>query len=183
MSKKSPAVLRREINEALAIPPTAPYESKYGHGPDERRDGFKYGREAALDEIHRYNRASARATLDQLQAYARNDFDLGQVEGYRDALGDVSAYGWSAPEASSPTRADEVKVDTTIYRQTHGAEPRGRADGTFVIGKASYDLSDDPALYRPARARGVKDLPYAKARDHAIAEAKRRRAVVVGVGA
>jgi len=59
----------------------------------------------------------------------------------------------------------KIKVDDTAYRLAHGGdEPRGRGDWAFVIGARRY---------QPGTARGAKGLPYAKAKDYAIAEAKR----------
>jgi hypothetical protein len=72
-----------------------------------------------------------------------------------------------------------VVVDTSAYRQTHGAEPRGRANWIFVMGKRTYKYSDDPAIYRPAAAYGT--LPFARAKALAIAKAKREGVELVGV--
>jgi len=84
-------------------------------------------------------------------------------------------------------RSAKVTVDTTVYRRNHGAEPRGFGNWLFVIGGRSYEYSDDPALYRPAGTHGALrggrvGLPYSEAKKHAIAEARRRGASVVGVG-
>ena len=89
--------------------------------------------------------------------------------------------------ASAHATRRQVEVDTSVYRRYHGAEPRGASNWTFVIGKREYEHSDDPALYRPAVARGVykggrPSMSFAKAKEHAIAEAKRRGASIIGVG-
>jgi hypothetical protein len=72
-----------------------------------------------------------------------------------------------------------VVVDTSTYRQTHGAEPRGRGNWTFVMGKRTYEYSDDPAIYRPAVHPA--GLPFARAKALAIAKAKREGVELVGV--
>jgi hypothetical protein len=147
-------------------------------------EGFKFGEEAAHEEFANYGRASVRATLDQLRAYARRDFDLGQVAGYARVLEPVFA---TYSDARDPLpKGAHVEVDTGAYRRNHGSEPKGFANWTFVIGKSSYDRSDDPAIYRPAQERGAHKgglvgLPYSKAKEYAIAEAKRRGMLVVGV--
>ena len=84
-------------------------------------------------------------------------------------------------------RSAKVTVDTTVYRRNHGTEPRGFGNWLFVIGARSYAYSDDPALYRPAEVHGTRrgghvGLSYSEAKRHAIAEARRRGASVVGVG-
>ncbi len=148
------------------------------------QDGYKFGKEAAHEEFVNYGRATVRATLDQLRAYARRDFDLGQVAGYEHVLEPPFAT-YSDPRAPLP-RGAKIEIDTSSYRRNHGSEPKGFGDWTFVIGKRDYDRSDDPAIYRPAQERGarksgVTGLPYSKAKEYAIAEAKRRRMLVVGV--
>lgn len=138
-----------------------------------------------------YGRRTAQETLEQLAAHARTgggDFVQGQVAGYQDALarigrepvGGMAQQGRVSfvPLAARPT---EVQVDTSVYRGYHGAEPRGRANWTFVIGKIRQEFSDEPALYRPADQHGVSTLPYSKAVKYAVAEAKRRGASVVGI--
>jgi hypothetical protein len=83
---------------------------------------------------------------------------------------------------ASGTRAEAVRVDTSIYRRYHGSDPRGKGDWLFAIGKVDVDLGpEDPAWYRPARTHAVSALPFAKARDYAVAEAKRRGETIVGV--
>lgn len=77
-------------------------------------------------------------------------------------------------------RGGAVEVDTSWYRRMHGAEPRGRGNWVFVIGKRSYEHSDDRALYRPAQGH-PGGIPYASAKKHAIAEAKRRHLSLVVV--
>ena len=89
--------------------------------------------------------------------------------------------------ASAHATRRQVEIDTSVYRRYHGAEPRGASNWTFVIGKREYAHSDDPALYRPAVSRGVykggqPSMSFAKAKEHAIAEAKRRGATIIGVG-
>lgn len=147
-------------------------------------DGFKFGKEAAQEEFANYGRASVRATLDQLRAFARRDFDLGQVAGYEQVLEPPFATYHVARDPLP--KSSKVEVDTSAYRRNHGSEPKGFANWTFVIGKLDYDRSDDPALYRPAQERGahqkgVIGLPYSKAKELAIAEAKRRGMLIVGV--
>ena len=183
---KTKRELAREVDEFLAPSGAKAEKSK------EWSDGFKFGSEAARDEWSRYGRADVKVTLDQLRAYARNDFDLGQVAGYENVLngqtervtelaGKIELLG-KILAARRPKRGGDVEVDASLYRRYHGVEPRGRADWTFVIGKLDQGGKDDPALYRPARDRGAADLPYSKARDFAIAEARRRGASLVGVG-
>lgn len=207
---------------------SAPYQPKYGHGPDEYQSGYRYALEAARHE----RRADARATLEQLLSGSKTDFIRGQIAAYREHLGETPSAadlagshvkqvaGRWQPVATSgvvlrdtthntdgtgyqtrrgaldalremremhpgvsagKTRRPDVKVDTSSYRGSHGAEPRGRANWTFVIGKRTYSTSDDPAIYRPAQARGVASLSYAEARKHAVAEAVRRGVSLVGV--
>jgi hypothetical protein len=151
----------------------------------EWQDGFKFGAEAAREEFANYGRASVRATLDQLRAFASRDFDLGQVAGYEHALEPPFA-AYSIAGAPLP-KGTKIKVDTSAYQMNHGSPPKGFANWTFIIGKRSYDRSDDPAIYRPAQERGaqkggVVGLPYNKAKEYAVAEAKRRSKLVVGVG-
>jgi hypothetical protein len=158
----------------------------------EYESGLRYGQEASREEWASYGRKTVRETLDQLEAYARSgggDFVQGQVAGYRDTLaglnrwstGDAQAGRVSFASPGTSTGSKEVRVDTSFYRGYHGAGPRGRGDWAFMIGKVKYELSDDPALYRPASARGVSELPYGKAREYAVAEARRRGASVVGL--
>lgn len=148
------------------------------------REGFKFGEEAAQEEFANYGRASVRATLDQLRAFARRDFDLGQVAGYERVL--EPPFATYSVEREPLPKGTKIEIDTSSYRRNHGSEPRGFANWTFVIGKRDYDRSDDPALYRPAQERGAHKggtvgLPYGKAKEYAIAEAKRRGMFVVGV--
>lgn len=179
-SSPGKAEIERDVQRVLDRTESAEYES-----------GFKYGQEASREEWAAYGRRAVRETLEQLAAHARGgggDFVRGQVAGHEDTLAKIdreSARGATqrgyvsfAPLAERPT---EVQVDTSVYRGHHGAEPRGRADWTFVLGKIRYELSGDPALYRPADARGVASLPYGKAKEYAIAEAKRRGVAIVGV--
>ena len=149
----------------------------------EYQDGFKFGAEAAHEEFANYGRTSVRSTLDQLKAFARRDFDLGQVAGYENVLEPPFAtytVGTSLPKGS------KIEVDTSAYQMNHGSPPKGFANWTFLIGKRSYDRSNDPAIYKPAQERGAHKgglvgLPYSKAKEYAIAEAKRRGMLVVGV--
>ena len=83
-------------------------------------------------------------------------------------------------------RQAPIKLDTSVYRRLHGAEPRGSGNWTFVIGKREYAYNDDPAIYRPAESQGTHktghpEMSFARACDLAIAEARRRGAVIVGV--
>ncbi len=127
-------------------------------------------------------------TRAQALANARSEgFSAHQLDAIED--------GWDAERrdtthggfaGSSHATRRQVEVDTSVYRRYHGAEPRGSGNWTFVIGKREYEHSDDPALYRPAESRGVykagrPEMPYAKAKEHAIAEAKRRGATIIGV--
>jgi hypothetical protein len=85
-----------------------------------------------------------------------------------------------------PRRRAGVEVDTSDYRRTHGAEPRGFFNWKFVIGAREYTYGDESDLYRPAESRGAQKagrtgLSYARAKKYAIAEAKRRGATIVGV--
>jgi len=107
------------------------------------------------------------------------------MRGAKKSLAQV--YGRSNGTSHATRRGTGVEVDTSFYRRNHGAEPRGSGNWTFVIGKREYAYSDDPALYRPAVSRGVykgghPSMPFAKAKEHAISEAKRRGATIIGVG-
>lgn len=157
----------------------------------EYESGFRFGQESSREEWAAYGRKTVRETLEQLAAHARSgvgDFVRGQVAGYQDTLaaldrGSTSSsmqrgYVSFAPPGGRPT---EVRVDTSVYRGYHGVEPRGRGDWTFAIGKVKYEFSDDPAIYRPASARGLPALAYGKAKEHAVAEARRRGTSVVGL--
>ena len=88
----------------------------------------------------------------------------------------------SADSSHATRRRAPIKLDTSVYRRLHGAEPRGSGNWTFVIGKREYAYNDDPAIYRPAESQaGYPEMSFARARDLAIAEARRRGAVIVGV--
>lgn len=152
-----------------------PYRSKYGHGTAEWRSGYDFAKESARHET----RAEMREVLRGLSRAARTDYDRGMLAAYSEMLGD-------GPRSHSTRRHAGVEVDTSAYRRTHGAEPRGFGNWKFVIGAREYGYGDESDLYRPAEARGAQKagrtgLSFAKAKEHAIAEAKRRGAVVVGV--
>lgn len=175
--KKTPAELQREIDFALATDGKS----------SEWVDGFKLGEGDAFREIVAFGRKSVEATLDQLKSIARNgsEFALGQLAGCKYVLApSFSTYevesGRSASKgmpAVARGKVVKVSVDTSSYRKYRGSEPRGRGSWCFVIGKLEYEYSDDPAVYRTPSG-----MSYAKARDLAVAEAKRRGASIVGVG-
>lgn len=100
-------------------------------------------------------------------------------------LADVGR-GTRSSTGHATKRGAGVEVDTSVYRRTHGAEPRGSGNWKFVIGAREYAYGDESDLYRPAESRGAykagrPQLSFAKAKEHAIAEAKRRGVTVVGV--
>lgn len=128
------------------------------------------------------HRAEAQTWLDQQREIA----DRRGWGGYRFELSELRAPKRGGRSSHATRRGAGVEVDTSVYRRYHGAEPRGFGDWAFVIGKREFEYSDDPALYRPAQARGAHKggrpgLSFANAKTHAIAEAKRRGATIVGV--
>jgi len=116
------------------------------------------------------------------------EYQLGAVEdGWHAERSDTTQGGFpSADSAHATRRRSQIELDTSVYRRLHGAEPRGSGNWTFVIGKREYEYNDDPAIYRPAEAgplRGgiTRPMSFGRARELAMAEAKRRGAVIVGV--
>ncbi len=168
---KTPAQLDAEIAEM----------SRGVNQSKEYKEGLEVATKAAEDELLHYGRSTVEASLDQVRAAARstrNDFFAGQVAGYELVLSPAFSQYIRAAGAGHRL-VGPVKVDTSAYRRTHGAEPRGFGNWTFSIGRLSCDRDDDPAIYRPAEARGARKgglvgLPYSKAREYAVAEAKRR---------
>ena len=116
---------------------------------------------------------------------------------YAGSRGDIIGYGPTKKDAildlqlkliakgiptTVRTRGYEPKIDASVYRRYHGAEPRGFGRWTFVMGKTAYEHTDDPALYRPFGMKGgVEGLTYHRAKAHAIAEGKRRGVAIIGV--
>jgi hypothetical protein len=145
------------------------------HDRDEARMFGRYARR--MEQTKAQALANARA-----EGFAAHQ--LGTVEEGWEAEGLDTIHGGFAGSSHATQR--QVELDTGVYRRTHGAEPRGTANWTFVIGKREYAYSDDSALYQPAESRGVykkgrPEMPFARAKEYAIAEAKRRGATIVGV--
>jgi len=116
------------------------------------------------------------------------DYQLAAVEdGWHAERSDTIHGGLPSADSSHATRRrPQVELDTSVYRRLHGAEPRGSGNWTFVIGKREYAFNDDPAIYRPAESQGsyragYPEMSFARARELALAEARRRGAVIVGV--
>jgi len=127
-----------------------------------------------------------RAQIDEVRAAFRAGDHRRAMALAKDLGRNRAARRGRAGSYHATRRQAGVEVDTSVYRRYHGAEPRGFGDWTFVIGKREYERSDDPALYRPAVARGAQKagrtgLSFARAKEYAIAEAKRRGTTVVGV--
>lgn len=76
-----------------------------------------------------------------------------------------------------------IKIDSSVYRRTHGAEPRGRGSWAFVMGATDYEFVDQKdAQGRPLVWFAPASLTFSEAKKAAIAEAKNRGVTVVGVG-
>lgn len=130
-------------------------------------------------------RAQARVNA-RTEGFAEHQLDAVE-DGWHAERSDTIHGGLPSGDSSHATRRRaQIELDTSIYRRLHGAKPRGSANWTFVIGKREYAYNDDPALYRPAESRGVyraghPEMSFSRARELAIAEAKRQGAVIVGV--
>lgn len=158
------------------------------HGGQGRRDHATI--KLDNDDARMFGRYARRMEQTRAQALvnARTEgfaeHQLGAVEeGWHAERSDTIHGGFPSADSSHATRRRApIKLDTSVYRRLHGAEPRGSGNWTFVIGKREYAYNDDPAIYRPAESQaGYPEMSFARARDLAIAEARRRGAVIVGV--
>ena len=158
------------------------------HGGQGRRDHATI--KLDNDDARMFGRYARRMEQTRAQALvnARTEgfaeHQLGAVEeGWHAERSDTIHGGFPSADSSHATRRQApIKLDTSVYRRLHGAEPRGSGNWTFVIGKREYAYNDDPAIYRPAESQaGYPEMSFARARDLAIAEARRRGAVIVGV--
>lgn len=77
-TKKSPAQLQHEIDEALA-----PHQGRWDDSPGAWQRGYEFAQESALHET----RAQQREILQRVAAGARSAYDHGFVAGYQDVLG------------------------------------------------------------------------------------------------
>lgn len=162
------------------------------HGGRGRRDHATIKLDS--DDARMFGRYARRMEQTRAQALvnARTqgfaEHQLGAVEeGWHAERSDTIHGGFpSADSAHATRRRAPIKLDTSVYRRLHGAEPRGSGNWAFVIGKREDAYNDDPAIYRPAELQGTHkagypEMSFARARDLAIAEARRRGAVIVGV--
>ncbi len=168
----------------------ARYHARYGgRGPSrsshaaikhDRDDARAFGRYARrMEQTKAQALVSARA-----EGFASHQ--LAAVEDGWEAERSDTIHGGFPGNSHATRRGAVVEVDTSAYRRTHGAEPRGSGNWKFVIGAREYTYGDESDLYRPAEARGAykaghPQLPFARAKEHAIAEAKRRGATIIGV--
>ena len=75
-----------------------------------------------------------------------------------------------------------VVVDATIYRQCHGASPRGVGNWSFVMGQLGYDRVDEvDDEGRKVVWSAPSQLTFGEAKKLAVAEAVRRGVALVGV--
>lgn len=171
---------------------------------DEAKHHARYGGKSRGRSSHatiKYDRDDAREfgvyayRMEQTKAQAQAN---ARAQGFAAHLLDAVEAGWDAERrdtihggfvgsSHATRRRADVEVDTSAYRRTHGAEPRGSGNWKFVIGAREYAYGDESDLYRPAESRGAykagrPQLSFAKAKEYAIAEAKRRGATIVGVG-
>ena len=77
---------------------------------------------------------------------------------------------------------NQVKIDTSVYRRSHGAEPRGRGSWAFTMGATDYQFVDQ----KDAQGRKLvwfapSSSLFGEAKKLAIAEAKARGVTIIGV--
>lgn len=89
---------------------------------------------------------------------------------------------YTLPAADVFSATPSVRFDTSAYRSSHGAEPRGRGSWGFVMGKLDYELVDEKDAQGRARlwfAPG--SMTFGEAKKLARAEARARGVSLVGV--
>lgn len=76
----------------------------------------------------------------------------------------------------------KIEFDTSVYRRTHGAAPRGSGTWAFVMGKVDYSFVDEKdAQGRPLVYFAPGGVAFGYAKNLARQEAKRRGVSLVGV--
>jgi hypothetical protein len=83
---------------------------------------------------------------------------------------------WTTTDLLAPRKAP--RVETRLYRESHGTEPRGRGGWAFT-----FDDEDGEIWWatRPVGSEFATSMTYAEARRMAVAEARARGAQTVWV--